>query len=194
MMKNSILIVALALFCLVGAPAATADPLIEYSLTNIAGNTWQYDYHMSGFDLNAGQVITVNFDYNYCSDITIEGMPDLAGFGWNIFVFQPELNLPDDNTAENGAYNANALVDYPAYSGPFSVQFNWLNAAAAPGAQSFDLFDFENAGTDDNIIFSGWTVLRGGPDVPVVPEPASGLLLLGGLGLLAGAARLRQRK
>ena len=186
-MKNSILIVALALFCLVSAPAATAAPLIEYSLTNIAGNTWQYDYHMSGFDLTTGQVITVNFDLNYCSEITPVNY--LTGSDWYILALQPDSALPAD-----GSYNALALVDAPSYLEPFSVQFNWLNAAAAPGAQSFDLFDAEQVGGGIDILFSGMTVLRGGPDVPAVPEPASGLLLLGGLGLLAGAARLRQRK
>ena len=185
MMKNSILIVALALFCLVGAPAATADPLIEYSLTNIAGNTWQYDYHMSGSDPTAEQLITIYFDLNYCSEITPVNY--LTGSDWYVFALQPDLEIWGGG--EDGSYNAVALIDAPQYPEPFSVQFNWLNAAAAPGSQSFDLF-----GADFDILSSGMTVLRGGPDVPAVPEPASGLLLLGGLGLLAGAARLRQRK
>ena len=184
-MKNSILIVALALFCLVGASVATANPLIEYSLSNIAGDIWQYDYYMSGFDLTTDQLITVNFDLNYCSEITPVNY--LTGSDWYVLALQPDLEIWGGG--EDGSYNAMALVDAPQYSEPFSVQFNWLNAAAAPGAQSFDLFD-----ADVDILFSGMTVLRGGPDVPAVPEPASGLLLLGGLGLLAGAARLRQRK
>ena len=183
-MKNLILIATLVFSCLVCAPAASALPSIEYSLTNIAGDTWQYDYYLSGFDLTADQAITIYFDLNYCTEIT--PMNDLSSFGWYSFALQPDPNIWGGG--EDGSYNAVALIDHPAYSDSFIVQFNWLDATI-PGVQSFDMFN-----SDLDVIGSGFTVLRGGPDVPAVPEPASGLLLLGGLGILAVAARLRQRK
>ena len=179
------LITTLALFCLVCVPAAMAIPSIEYSLTKMDGDTWQYDYYMSDIDLTKGQTITIYFDVNFCTEIT--PINDLSDSGWGILALQPDPEIWDGGA--DGSYNATALIDDPADSGPFSVQFSWLNNIA-PGVQSFDLFNSDFV----DPIGSGLTVLRGGPDVPAVPEPASGLLLLGGLGLLAGAARLRQRK
>jgi len=184
-MKNSILVVMITLFCLVCIPFATATPLIEYSLTNIAGNTWQYDYYMKDVDLTADQMITIYFDKNYYSEITPTNY--LTDTDWFIQELQPDPAIWGGG--EDGSYNAVALIDNPAYTGPFSVQFNWLDTFVSPGSQFFEVFD-----ANMDTIGSGMTVLENGPDAPVVPEPASGLLLLGGLGLLAGVARLRQRR
>jgi hypothetical protein len=75
----------------------------------------------------------------------------------------------------DGILNAQAKVDNPSTAHPLIVDFTWENPAA-PGAQSFELFD------------GNFQVIGFGETIPAVvepvPEPSSLALVLSALGLM----------
>ena len=150
--------------------------LITFDATNIAGNTWLYDYtveNTGGFDI---EEFSIYFDYTLYENLVNESAPA----NWDPLAVQPDTGLPDD-----GFYDALALVAGIAsgdtLSG-FSIQFDYLGANA-PGSQPYDIFD----PISFNVLASGNTQSA----TQTVPEPAIFWLLLSGLGLLIRHERIR---
>jgi hypothetical protein len=135
---------------------------IEYTVTNVSGSTWQYDYYLRGFDtLSADYGFVIQFDGVKASNLAKIGS-DPAG--WDILTgTTPRVY---DSYAETAA-----AWDY---TGAFSVSFLWNDGATGPGAQTFRIYN-----PSFTTIQSGTTSLYAGGSA--VPEPASGFLLLGGL-------------
>jgi hypothetical protein len=168
---------------------ALADVLLDYNVSAVGNGIWRYDYYLGGDAFSEGQGFTIEFDEKLYSGLYTPD--DSLTPGWDIILIQPSLTQPD-----TGYYDALWLEG--DYTGSFSVEFTWLGQDT-PGDQSFWLYQLD---ADGGILSES---LRYGLTVPVnefgtdpmndpepVPEPASGMLLLGGL--LAGVAlKLRKR-
>jgi len=165
--RSGVLVLGLLLLGIHTAMAAT----IQYSLSNITGNTWQYDYVVSN-DLSGSNIdeFTVYFAFGQYANLSVVSAPT----NWDPLVVQPGNFLNND-----GYFDALALGNgiTPGSSlGGFSVQFDYLGSGA-PGAQSFDIVDPNT-----------FAIIESGQPSPV-PLPASILLFASGLAGLLGWRR-----
>jgi hypothetical protein len=146
-----------------GALRAFANPIgVSYSVTNVGGTQWRYDYTLAGPYLY-GNDLSVYFPV-----ATSLNLSDLAtgGTDWSTFVFQPDSQLPAD-----GEFDMIANISNPSLAPVFRVVFQW-SGSGTPGAQSFTLYD-----SSFNAMGTGITQ----PSVTAAPEPASLVLLSLGL-------------
>ena len=104
--------------------------------------------------------------------------------GWEILAFQPDSNIPDA-----GRYSALALSSGASLAGPFTIEFVWLGAPGTPGAQPFELNEFDDQGDFVRTLIPNGRTRASGQPTPI-PEP--GTLLLVSLGLM-GLIWLRKR-
>jgi len=148
----------------------TADPIITYHVTSIAGG-YQYNYSFSGLSLLNNQELDISFDPALYGQIS----NGVAPGGYDLLLFQP--NVPP---AAPGEYSLLATVDNPTTVGTFSVQFTYLGPGA-PSSQNFAIYD-DNAPL--HLLASGVTV-AGAP--PAIPEPSS--LWLGNIGMILVTCR-----
>jgi hypothetical protein len=148
---------------------------IQFSVTNLSGNQWQYQYFVSGRDFQAGQGFRIDF-----SKTLFDGLQDPPPPvpEWESIVFQSDPVLDSD-----GAYLAQALLNGSSLSQSFALSFIFFGPDA-PGSQPFEIFDF-NTG---DILASGFTT----PLNAQVPEPSTILLLIAG-GIAAVAYRSLSR-
>lgn len=166
-----------ALLLTVGLQAQGA--VIDYSVTPLGGQTWQFDYTVTN-DSEALTIdeFTIYFDRTLFGSLVIVGAPDV----WDPLVAQPDLELPSD-----GFFDALALAFgiAPGLSlSGFSVAFTFLGSGT-PGSQPFDIVDPETFA----VLASGVTSLA----AQAVPEPGTlSLLLLAAF--VAGAQRMRGRR
>jgi hypothetical protein len=159
--------------------SAEADTFsVTYSATQVSGNTWQYDYLLTG-SFVAGDDLAIYFPLASSSNLA-----DMStgGSDWGTFAFQPDPGLPAD-----GEFDAVANVDDPSLLTVLSVQFLY-SGTGSPGSQSFTLYD-----PNFNVITNGTTQLEQSGGVPPspTPEPASLLLLGSALTAMAQLKRLR---
>lgn len=173
-MKNALKLIptvflAVLLFC--GVSFATTITYLATDLTDPATgeDLWQYEYTVSDNTFNIGEVFTIWFDLDLYERIT----PISANAEWDPIALQPDPGIPDD-----GAYDAEALINNASLSDAFVVSFLWLGSDA-PGTQSFEVYD-----ADFNLIESGETA--------PIPEP--GTIVLLGIGLLGLAGFGRKSK
>lgn len=140
---------------------------------------WQYSYRVSDFVPSENTAFEILFDPALYGGL--DELPPFVSSDWDIITLQPDPFLPD-----LGRYSALALVDGASLADAFPVSFLWLGGAGtAPGAQPFELNEFDAQGN-----FLG--TLATGDTVPV-PEPHALLFVSAGLGSLA-ARMLRSRR
>ena len=160
--------VTLSLIALALLPTAKAS-IITYSVADVSGSTWQYNYSITNNTqpANIGE-FTVFFTLNQYSNLTVEASPG----NWSSIVAQPDPNLPADGFFDSQALDA-GVAPGKSQNG-FSVQFTWLGQGT-PGAQLFNIVDPNTFAT----LEAGNTT-----SATPVPLPESALLLASALGLL----------
>lgn len=117
---------------------------------------------LDDFDLGTGFGVSVLFSPALYSDLAAAA-PDPD---WDLLLLQPDPLLPDF-----GRYDIQAQVDDPSVAAPFVLSFVWLGSGE-PGANPFEVYDPAFATIETGATTS-------------VPEPATGLLLLGVAPLVA---------
>ena len=146
---------------------------IQYSLTNINNNVWQYDYTVNNTTLASDiEQFSIVFDIDQYTNLSTS----LTPAGWDALVLQPDADIPDD-----GIYDALALgsgIGLGEILGGFTVEFEYLGAGI-PGAQAFTIVDRNTFAT----LESGTTVV-----------PLPGALWLFMSGLLFGGFFVRSSK
>lgn len=139
---------------------------INYTVTNIGANQWQYTYE--GINISLFEPIrefTIWFDYGMYQNLLITTPNPPAG-NWDEVVWQPELGLG------NGGYDALTLgsgINTGQSVKGFSVSFDWLGMGK-PSSQLYEIINPETFET----IESGNTI----------PEPAMFLYILSGSAFL----------
>ena len=179
-MKRVLIAAAIAVAFILSSRTASAAP-IQYVATDLGGGLWQYDYYLGSNTFSTQEGFTVYFSDDYANLQLVGTTPD-----WFPLVtdFDPALS-------SFGTYDALALVDNPAFAGPFSVKFAW-SGAGAPGSQPYELYALDVSGFPDPFE-RGMTVPRVIDENPApVPEPST--LLLMATGGLAAARRLKHRR
>jgi hypothetical protein len=154
---------AIALLCVASASAAKADSIVvAYTVSQIIGTEWQYDYRVSG-SLLAGDDLAIFFPLATSASLVDLGT---GGSDWSTLVLQPDPGLPAD-----GEFDMVANVNNPSLTQVFEVQFRY-SGSGVPGPQSFTLFD-----SNFDVLDTGLTQSA----TSAIPEPASFLLLGSGL-------------
>lgn len=158
---------------------------IEYALTHLGGNSYEYLYSISN-DGSLGastplQIFDIAFDPALYEESSLAILsPTDTSDNWLEELFASAVGVP-------AFFNALALTGGipvgDTVSG-FTVSFDWLGGAAGPGAQIFEVYDPQTF----DLLVTGTT--RNANDPTAVPEPAT--LLLVGAGL-AGIIVLRKR-
>lgn len=165
---------------LAGTAQAT---VITYETTNVAGNTWQYNYAVSneassGYDI---EEFALYFDYDLYANLT----NPLVATGWDHFVADPAPSFSIDGLYD--VYTLDTGISPSTSLDGFSVQFDYLGGET-PGSQFFEIID----PFDFSILETGFSELA--QNTPIA-EPASLLLLfvaLAGLWIIP-RHRIQQR-
>jgi hypothetical protein len=95
---------------------------------------WEYSYFFSGFNFQTNQGFSVYFDatsYTDLQNVRPSGSPD-----WNLIAVQRDVLLQAP-----GYLDGLALVNAPAFQGPFQVAFVWLGWAFPAGNAILFQFD-----------------------------------------------------
>ena len=162
------------IFLALASPLTAEATTIQYQVTDLNATTWEYEYFLNGGNLLEQQGFAVFFDSSLYSGLAVIG-PNPQG--WDPIVVEPIAN-PQVQAA--GYYDALALVNLPPFTGPFRVSFTWLGPAATiPGSQPFEVYELDASGTP--IPFETGQTIRA--DATTVPEPATLLLAVAGMGM-----------
>ncbi len=161
---------ALAAACM---PSLTQAAVVHTDYTLIGGNTWYADITVRN-DGQPAQIsgFTVYFSETAFANLTLEASPA----SWDTLLIAPDLGLPAAGFLDSFAIDSADALDPGEVVAGFRVRFDSL--VGVPGAVSFDIVD-----SAYNVLFSAQSA------VTAVPEPASALLALLGLGIAAGARR-----
>jgi hypothetical protein len=177
------LILFAGIICLATPPSVLADQ-VQYQVSNVSGNEWQYSYYISNPPLNSLlnlQAFTVFFDPSLTTnlqDTSGESTPN-----WGIFSIPYDPVLGSD-----GFYTAQALTDNPL-TDPFTITFDYLGSGT-PGSQFFSIDQFDANGNLTSNLGIGDTTLLPSAETP---EPGTLVLYLSGLVGLLGISNVRKR-
>ena len=139
-MKTRYLVAILFLLGMPFAPAAQAVTVTS-ALSNIAGDTWQFDYSIfTPTALAPDTGFSVYFDVGEAENLVALPAPS----GWNALVIEPGSFLGDPTS--RGWYDALSLDGLGAgeTAGLFSVQFTWLLGGTPSLEQDFELYSIAN--------------------------------------------------
>jgi hypothetical protein len=159
------------------ASGGANSAVITYQVSNVSGDTWQYDYTVTNDGSTTGNIrlFDILFDPGIYDEptLTITSEASLAA-DWDQKLLASGLLVPAayDVLATGSGIGTGASV------AGFSVRFHWL-ATGAPGTQPFEIYSADNF----QLLGSGTT--------SSVPLPAT--LWLIGPALAAVAARVRRR-
>lgn len=164
-------------FFLLFALSANAS-VIEYSLTNIGGNSWRYDYGITNNTNTTIAEFTIFFDLHRYSNLQVVH----SAQEWDSIVVQPDPNLPSDGFFDTLALSAGLFPDSTLRIGAFSVLFDF-SGPGAPGSQPFEAYNAAFA-----MVGSGFTTLPSS-----VPEPSTGYLIVAAGLVIRYTLRLRRK-
>lgn len=179
-------VLILSILPVFGLSAAT---MVEYQVST-SGTSGTYQYFISGFTgvspcaNNPTLQCNNEIDIQFAVGTFVSISNGVAPADFSLLLFQPN-NPPQ----ADGDYSAFANVANPSLAGPFSVNFT-LTGAAAPGAQTFFIEQFDSNGFFEGSTTGGTTLRNTG----AVPEPSSWQLtgvvfIIGGLMLAARSKR-----
>jgi len=163
-MRNVPSVILLTVFAAVGLSAAT----IDFQITPLGGNAFQYNYNLHGITFQANEELDIRFDPTLYGILSNGVAP--SGFAVNLL-------QPNNPPGVFGDYSALAQVNNPSTAGPFSVQVTFIGQGQ-PGGQPFFLNQFNSDGVFISSVDAGLTT-------NALPEPMS--LTLSASGLLLGA-------
>jgi hypothetical protein len=143
---------------IVSVAGALSAGTIQFQVTPLGGNLFQYNYSLSGITFQANEELDIRFDPTLYSNLSNGVAPP----GFSVSLFQPN-NPP----GAFGDYNALAVVNNPSAAGPFSVRV-MFSGQGQPGSQPFFLDLFDQNGAFISSVAAGNTSAVGS-----VPEPAS---------------------
>jgi len=137
---------------------------------NPSVNLWRYEYQIVGVNFLQNEGFDIYFPVNQGFQDSDLGVPTAANSDWDVQVFQPDQNLSHD-----GFLDGLALAANPSLQEYFTIDFIW-RGQGTPGSQKYELYDAN----------ANFTVTDSGQTQPFpntsVPEPATLLLMLVGLG------------
>lgn len=178
------------------AGAQTAD--IIYSTTELSSDpsagtsTWQYNYSITNTTPGASALpaideFTIFYTLGTFSNMTVASSPG----NWDSIA-----NQPDPGLALDGYFDAQSLDTGLTAGGTttgFSVDFTFMGLGA-PGAQLFNIVDYNNPNTYPNPLDVGYTRLAGTavPEIDAASAVGAMTLLMGGLLVLRGRKGLRR--
>jgi len=160
------------------APVCSGAASISASFHQLTGSQWSADFVVTGD--GAPPVIgdfTLYFPETSFAALSLGASPA----GWDSIIVQPDVALHSP-----GFFDSLALgpgIGNGASVGGFQVKFNFLGTGS-PLPLRFDIND-----ANFHAVYSGLTTTA----VAAVPEPETALLVLVGLGALAGR-RMRQQR
>ncbi len=154
--------------------------IVQYSLTALGGNTYQYDYSVTNDgSLGAGVAIeafAVQFDPALYDENSLTIVtPEPLALDWDQLILGSGLLVP---AAFDVLALSNGIAVGTSVSG-FAVQFNWLGLGT-PGAQTFEVYD----------VASGDLIEQGSTVVPLPSALVLFLTSLLGMGCLNVKRRL----
>ncbi|RLA25986.1 MAG: hypothetical protein DRQ62_00970 [Gammaproteobacteria bacterium] len=177
-MKAKIIQKCLLSMQLLGFSMAVLSSPIYYQVTEISGNTYEYQYTVGNQSAADIEEFTIYFDLGLYENLLLTASPA----DWDSIVDQPDPSIPDDGYFDSLALTTGISPD-GSLSG-FSVQFDYLGTGT-PGSQFFEIIDpisFQPISDDYT------------QPLPVenVPEPPVFVLLAFGLFLISCYRRTRQ--
>jgi|SRR6185312_12614183 len=170
------------LFLSITAASLPATTIINFTTTALGGNSYRYNYSFSGLSLLANQELDIEFDPLLYGTLS----QGVAGTGFDLALFQP--NSPP---GADGQYSLLALVNNPATTGTFSVNFIY-NGTGAPGSQVFAIYD-DNFTPLHQLLIGNTDPLPTGE----APEPSTLWLICMGAGfgaVIMARRRMRQSR
>lgn len=154
---------------------ARADPVsISYTVHQVSGSTWEYQYSVSG-GFSQGDDLAISFPVGTSLALVDTSFTDADV---STYVLQPDPSLP-----ASGEFDLLANANDPNLLRIFSASFVYTGQDT-PGSQTFSLYD-----SSFNLRSSGTTTAA--MSAAETPEPGS--VLLAATGALAALGMLRRR-
>lgn len=178
------LILAASALIFSALPAVSSQSVsIEYKLFDLddslgpGGDYWACEYVVTQSEPVFTETIGFTVYFPPSLYRSLEDPPQFVNGDWDLITLQPVPELPAD-----GLYDALSLSATPSLVDAFVTRFVWLGGPSTyPGAQAFDVNQFDINGDFLGVLQSGMTI----------PEPATGVLLACAL---VAALSLRRRK